>query len=118
MTIPGLIAPAAGLASSQWKIVQLASTAGEVKLGTSATSKVIGVLVEPGGASAPVTVQYGGIVEVLAETSVAIGDLVGCSSTGRAKTVSGANNQILGKALTASANAGDRITVLLSLSNL
>lgn len=108
---------ASDIHASQYKIVQLASTAGQVKLGTSGTSKIIGVLVNDPVSGEPAVVQYGGIAKVLAETSVTAGSCVACSSTGRAKNTTTANDAVLGKALEASSKAGDLIRVIVSLNN-
>ena len=108
-TIPGLTAQSS-LASAQYYVVQLASTAGKVKLATSATSKIIGVVMNDPGAGEAAEVAFVGVVKVAAEASVSIGDWVTSSSTGRAKTSSG-EDRVLGVALEASSTAGNYIRV-------
>jgi hypothetical protein len=106
---PGLTAYAS-LADKQYYIVQLSSTAGKVKLATSATSVIIGVVMNDPAAGEPAEVAYNGIVKVAAEASVSIGEYVTSSSTGRAKTSSG-EDVVLGRALEASSTAGNYIRV-------
>ena len=113
-TIPGLKATAT-LAAKQYYVVQVSSTAGEVKVGTSATSKIIGVVQNDPAAGEAALVAAVGIAKCAAETSVAYGDFLTCSSTGRVKTTTSNNNFLVGKALAASSAAGDIIPVLLSI---
>lgn len=110
LDIPGFTAVST-LASSQYYIVQLASTAGQVKLATSGTSKIIGVVQNDPAAGQPVELAYAGVFKVAGETSVAIGDFVTASSTGRAKTTTTGGNTVIGKALDATSTAGDIIRV-------
>ena len=112
--IPGLVAQG-DLSSSQYKIVIACSTAGQVKVGsTAATDPILGVLQnDPSATGQPAEVAFSGICKVLAETSVAYGDEVTVSSTGRAKSTTTDGNRIIGIALEASASAGDAIRILL-----
>lgn len=114
-TIPGLVATST-LASYQYYIVQASSTAGEVKLGTSATSVILGVLQNDPGAAEPAEIAFSGIAKAAAEASVTFGSYLTCSSTGRVKSTSSGGNFIIGKALEASAAAGDIIRVMLSMN--
>lgn len=114
VNLTGFLANSTGLASSQYKIVQLESTAGLIKVGTSSTSLIVGVLANDAGANEEALIQVGGISRCLAEASVTAGSFVTCSSTGRAKTTTSAGDRILGMALDASSSAGDLIRVLLS----
>lgn len=115
LDIPGFVA-VASLASNQYYIVQLASTAGQVKLATSGTSKIVGVVQNDPIAGGVANIAYAGVFKVAAETSVSIGDFVTSSSTGRAKTTTTGGNTIIGKALDASGTAGDIIRVAGALS--
>jgi hypothetical protein len=108
--IPGLTA-VSSLASYQYYLVQLASTAGQVKLATSGTSKIVGVLANDPAAGGEALVQFGGVMKVAAEASVNAGAWVTSSSTGRAKTTTTGGNIILGQAIDASVSAGDIIRV-------
>lgn len=115
LDVPGLVA-ASSLASNQYYIVQLASTAGQVKLATSGTSKIVGVLQNDPVAGQPADIATGGAFKVAAETGVSIGDLLTSSSTGRAKTTTTGGNMIIGKAIQASSSAGDIIRAVGFLS--
>lgn len=113
-SIPGLKATAT-LAAKQYYVVQASSTAGEVKVGTSATSKIIGVVQNDPAAGEVALVAGAGVAKCAAEASVAYGDFLTCSSTGRVKTTTTNNHLLVGKALAASSAAGDVIPVLLSI---
>lgn len=115
-SIPGLVATSS-LASAQYKIVQASSTAGQVKLGTSATSALLGVVQNDPGAGEAADVAFAGIAKVQCEASTTYGSFLTCSSTGRAKTTTTTNNNIIGKALEAYSTAGGIIRVALSLGN-
>jgi hypothetical protein len=110
-TIPGLTA-AGTLATAQYKFVKTASTANQVIVGTSATSKVLGVLQNDPADGEEASVQFAGVARVLSEASVTYGSFVTCSTTGRAKSTTTVDNLVLGKALEAG-NAGDIIKVLI-----
>jgi hypothetical protein len=114
-TIPGLIA-AATQASNQYKVMQLCSTAGQIKIGTSATSKVIGILQNDPAAGEPAEVQFLGVAKALTEASVVVGDALACSSTGRVKASTTGGDRLLGFALDAAGAAGDLIRVALAVS--
>ena len=105
-TIPGLIANGTSLAAKQYYIVQHASTAGQCKLATSATSKILGVLQnDPAAGEACEVAAVGGIFKVMCEASVSLGDRLTASSTGRAKTSSTSGNVLIGQALEAYSTA-------------
>jgi len=110
-SIPGLTATST-LAASQYKVVQLSSTAGQVKLATSGTSKIIGIVQNDPAAGEAADVAFLGVVKGAAETSVAVGDKVTSSSTGRLKTTTTDGDVILGTALEASDTAGDIIRIV------
>src|SRR5512146_814496 len=103
---------ASDISASQYKVAQIASTAGEVKIGTSATSLIIGVLVNDPTEGQPALVQVGGVAKVLAETSVTAGSKLTCSSTGRVKTTTTGGYHMVGTALEASSKAGDLIRII------
>ena len=115
--LPGFIANSTGLATSQFKIVKAASTAGQAVLNATSVfaGNLVGVLQNAPAGGAAVEFAVDGVVKVLAGTStIAIGDVLGCDSTGRA-TDGGTtdNGAIIGKALEAAGAAGDIISVLL-----
>ena len=116
--IPGLVA-AGSLASNQYYIVIAASTAGAVKVGsTKATDKILGVLQNDPADGEAAEVMFSGISKVAAETSVAYGDAITVSTTGRAKTTTTDGDQILGIALEASSSAGDLIRCTVNIHDL
>jgi len=107
-SIPGLIATST-LAAAQYKVVQLSSTAGQVKLATSGTSKIVGVVQNDPAAGEAADVAFLGVVKGAAETSVSVGDYLTASSTGRLKSTTTTGHVTLGIALEASDTAGDII---------
>ena len=117
LTIPGLKANSTGLATSQYKIVKLASTAGQVVLnGTSLfAGNVVGVLMNAPAGNEEAEVAVSGVVKLIVATStIAVGDVIGCNTTSLG--VDGGttdNGSRLGKAIEASAAANDIISVLL-----
>ena len=113
--IPGLTA-ISSLASNQYYLVQLASTAGQVKLATSGTSKICGVLQNDPAAGGEALVAFAGVVKVAGEASVSVGDWLTASSTGRAKTTTTGGTTVIGRALEATGTAGDLIRVAGCLS--
>lgn len=116
ITAPDLLA-GADLSSSQYKVVKPASTAGEVIAGAAATDKIIGVLQNAPADGEAALVAVSGVVKALAEASVAAGDHITTSTTGRVKTTTTGNNHVLGVALKASAAAGDIIPIVITLGN-
>lgn len=115
-TIPDKLA-GANLASSQYKIVKAASTAGEVIVAAAGSDKILGVLMNDPADGEVAEVAVLGIVKCLAEASVAAGDHVAASTTARAKATTSANDHVLGIALDASGAAGDLIRVAVAISN-
>lgn len=115
-TIPGLLA-GEDLSDSQYKIVKVASTAGEVIVGAAGTDSILGVLTNDPEDAEVASIQFGGIAKVLAETGVSAGDHVACSATGRAITTTSGNDHVLGVAVTPSSSTGDLIQVALSMGN-
>jgi len=105
-TIPGLIANGTSLATKQYYIVQHASTAGQVKLATSGTSKILGVLQnDPAAGEACEVAAPGGVFKVACEASVSLGDKLTSSSTGRAKSTTTSGHRLIGQALEAYSTA-------------
>ena len=112
MTIPGVVASGT---VNQYYVVQVATTAGAVKAATTpASDKVLGVLQNDPASGQPAEVACVGVCLAAAEASVAYGDWVAVSSTGRVKTTTADKDEVVGMALQASAAAGDVIPVLLS----
>lgn len=111
-SIPGLVATST-LASSQYYVVQLSSTAGEVKLATSGTSKIIGIVQNDPAAGEAADVAFVGIVKAACEASTTIGAYLTSSSTGRVKITTTDTNTAVGIALEAYSTAGGIIRVLM-----
>lgn len=119
--IPGLKANSTGLATSQFLVGRLASTAGQVILSaalnsTTAPTYVVGVIMNKPGANEEVEFAVDGIVKMVVATStIAIGDRVGVNSTSKGTDAGSTDNgAFIGRALSASTAANDIITVLLN----
>lgn len=121
LTIPGLRANSTGLATSQFKIGRLASTAGQVILSvalnsTTMPSYICGVISNAPGAYEEVEFTVAGVAKVkTASTAIAIGDWVGVNSTSQALKVTADNAPAIGRALEASTAANQIISVLLGV---
>ena len=118
LTLPGLRANSTGLATAQFKIGKLASTAGQVVLCATSVfaGNIVGVIQNSPGALEEVEFAVLGVTKLLVSTStIKIGDVVGCN-TASLGTDGGTtdNGALVGKALTdATATTGDIISVLL-----
>jgi len=111
-TIPGLVA-GADLSSAQYKVVKLASTAGEVVLVAATSTLAIGILQNDPADTEPADVCVSGVCKAVAgPTDVAFGDVLGHDSTSRVSDHTTDNRPILARALEASSAAGDIIRVL------
>jgi hypothetical protein len=116
--VPGFKATAT-LAAKQFYILQLSSTAGELKLATSGTSRIVGVIVGDAPAGEAVElVAIGMPGKVAAETSVSVGSWLTSSSTGRAKATTTEGDTVIGQALEATSTAGDIIKYLGAVSRI
>ena len=100
------------LASNQYYMVKLASTAGEVIVGAANTDAIIGVLQNDPADGEAAAIGVGGVLKVAGEASVSAGNWVTCSSTGRAKATTTDGDVVLGTALDATSSAGDIIRVV------
>lgn len=107
---PGLVA-AEDLSAKQYHVVQLASTAMQVKISAAGTSKNLGILQNDPVAGEPASVVTTGFTKAVAEASVAAGVLLTANSTGQVQATTTANDQIIGRSLTASVSAGDIIVM-------
>jgi hypothetical protein len=112
-SLAGLLA-GADLSSSQYKIVKFASTAGEVIVGALATDNLIGVLMNDPADGEAADIAVLGIAKVQCEASQNAGAWVTSSTTGRAKVTSTGNDDVIGKLLEASSDAGDIAAILLT----
>lgn len=117
LTLPGLKANSTGLASSQFKIIKLASTAGQAVLNATSVfaGSVVGVLQNAPAGGEPVEMAIGGIAKLKVATStIAIGDWIGCNTSSLGTDAGTTDNgAVLARALEASSAANDVITVLL-----
>ena len=117
-TLAGFRANTTGLATSQFKIVKVASTAGQVVLnGTAAfAGNLVGVLQNSPAGGEEAEVAFTGICKLKVATSTIVpGDVIGCNTTSLGTDGSTTDNgSRIGKAVTSSAAANDIITVLLT----
>lgn len=117
-TLAGFRANSTGLATSQFKIVKLASTAGQVVLNATSAfaGNLVGVLQNAPGANEEAEVAFSGICKVAVATSTIVpGDVIGCNTTSKGTDGSTTDNgSRIGKAVTVSAGTTDIITVLLT----
>lgn len=113
-TIPGLVAYG-DLSSSQYLVVQAASTAGQVKVATTAaTDPILGVLQNDPASGEAAEVAFAGICKVKAAASVTYGAPVTTNSTGQVAVTTTDGDQIVGIAMEASDTAGDIIRLVLA----
>jgi hypothetical protein len=113
LTLPGLVASAA---IAQYSSVKLAGTAGQVKICSAQADECIGVIQnDPAAQGDPAEVAFLGLAKALVEASVAAGDFVGPSVTGRLKAVTADNTIVIGYIVEgSSATAGDVFSVMLT----
>lgn len=122
LTHPNLKANSTGLASSQFTVVKLASTAGRcvasgvLNSTTALTLGPLGVLMNSPAGGEEAEVAHSGIVKLKVATStIVIGDHIGVNSTSLGTDAARTDNTaFIGVALQASAAANDIITVLLN----
>lgn len=96
------------------------NTSGQAIATTAVTSDAVGITLEgataaeftAGKTQLAVAVPDGSKVEVEASEAIAIGELVGPATDGRARDADTPGDRILGVALTAAAAAGETITML------
>jgi hypothetical protein len=109
--VPGVVASGT---ITQYSCVKFASTVGAFVVGTSCTSKLMGILQDDPADGAPGLVQHMGVAKALCESSVTYGDLLKCDTTGRVKTINTATTStVVGRALQNYSTAGGIISVLL-----
>ena len=119
-TLPGLTATAS-LASAQFLVGKLASTAGQVVIAgtlnsTTNPAAFVGVIMNKPAAGEEVEFAIDGIVKAIANTStIAVGDRVWANSTGKLTDAGTTDNgYFLGRALEAATAANDIITIKLA----
>lgn len=123
LTLPGLRANSTGLATSQFLLGKLASTAGQVILAgalntTTIATAVVGVISNAPAGGEEVEFTVSGVAKVkIASTDVAIGDWLSVNSTSQALKTTTDNRGVIGRALEAATGTGDIISVLLVPGN-
>lgn len=114
-TIPGLLA-GADLSTSQYKLVKYASTAGEVIIATSATSRIAGVLMNEPKDGEAAEVAYQGVVKVFVAASISAGQRLGVNSSAQARPLqTTAGYTVVGAAVDANTTAGNIKRAILSI---
>ena len=104
----GLVATG-DLSSYQYYVVKFGSTAGTVKVATTAaTDTLVGILPASGEAAEIAGLGY---CIAAAEASVTAGAFLTVSSTGRVKATTTNLDQLIGFAMEASSSAGDLIQI-------
>lgn len=100
------------LSAGQYRFVELASDA-QVDVVSAAGGDAVGVLQnDPSAAGRVATVAVMGVTKLVAGAAVAAGDKLQAGADGRALTAA-SGDVVLGRALTAAAQAGDVIECLL-----
>jgi len=112
----GLVATG-DLSAKQFQPVQLASTAGAVKVATAVTDKVIGILQNDPANGEPAEIVVMGHSKARMAASIAAGSLLTPNSTGYLKAAASANDRVVGISLEASVGAGDIRPILVAPSN-
>ena len=110
--------PTVGLKASsdlrnyQYYVVKFSSTAGEIKVATTAaTDTLAGILQNEPNTAETALVAGLGYCKAAAEANVTAGAAITCSSTGRVKVTTTDLDQIVGFAIEASTTAGDIIQI-------
>lgn len=109
----------ADLSTKQYTFVKLSGST--VISAAAATDLPIGVLVNDPKSGETAAVAVSGIVKLKASAAIAVGALVGTTSTGTGVTlVAGTDTTkyILGRAVTAAGASGDIITVAVNCANI
>jgi len=114
--LPGFTA-SGDLSSSQYKLVKLASTAGQVILGAAATDICVGVLYNEPTDGEAAQIAIGPVVKVQAEASVSVGTYVASNSTGQVQATTTTSDDVFGFLLEGSTSAGDLVSVLVGRFN-
>lgn len=109
----------ADLSAKQYTFVKLSGST--VISAAAATDLPIGVLLDDPASGETAAVAVSGVVKLKASAAIAVGALVGTTSTGTGVTlVAGTDTTkfILGRAITAAGAAGDIITVAVNCANI
>lgn len=112
LQIPGLLA-GESLASSQYHVVKMGATAGEVKLVNSTSNVAIGVLQNNPADGEVAEVVVLGVTKAKAGGTITAGALLGWNTTARLVAVTGDNTGVFAIAPEA-ASSGDICTIILT----
>ena len=116
LSVSGLLA-GANLATSQYKVVVWASTAGEIIAATDTDVGVLGLLQnDPADGEAAIVAVSGVAKGICESTAIAYGDKVTTNATGELQKTTTDEDMIVGIALEASSAVGDIISVLVQPS--
>lgn len=105
--------PAGGTVTAS-RVVKFHTTAGQVVHAAGATEASIGVALNGGAAGTTIFVQHHGVALATAGAAITEGALLTVDSTGRvvaAAPSAGANNRVIGLALSSAAAANDPVTI-------
>ena len=111
LQIPGLLA-GASLASNQFYVVKMASTAGEVVAVNATTDAAFGILLNDPADGEAAQIAISGSVKAKAGGTITAGAYLGFDSTARVVARTGDNSQIIGFAPWA-ASANDLVNIIL-----
>jgi hypothetical protein len=98
------------LATAQYKVGKLNSTG--IAIAVAATTG-IGIIQNDAGAGEVGLLQLSGISKAVAAASVTLNAKLAANSTGQVAVTTSANDNVIGRALTASTNAGEIITIMI-----
>lgn len=114
-TIPGVVATG-DLSSYQYYVVCAGSTAGTVKVATTAASDpILGILQNDPQDGEAALVAYSGICKGIAGGGVTYGGKLTCNSTGMLVDTTTDNDEAVGVSLATDNASGDLVPVILSL---
>jgi len=117
LRIPGLLA-GADLSAKQYHLVRIAASTAKTALAAgAATATIIGVLQNDPLLGEAASVVCAGMTKSVAGGAITPGALLTANSTGQCVATTAANNAVVGRALTAAANAGDLFELVVTLSN-
>jgi hypothetical protein len=108
----------ADLSAAQYRLVKMASTAGEVIAAAAGTDDIVGVLQNDPADAEVASIGVGGILKLQVQASISVGDWLTSDSTGRGAATTTDGDVVIGHALEASTAAGDIIQVVSALSRL
>jgi hypothetical protein len=106
----------ADLSSAQYRLIKMASTAGEVIAAAAGTDDIVGVLQNDPADGEVALIGVGGVMKAQAQASLSVGDWLTSDSTGRLTATTTDGDVVVGTALEASVTAGDIVQFVWGLS--